>query len=152
MPSGGKIQHGHDMVGRRSPTYSSWAGMRSRCLQPTNKAWYRYGGRGIKICERWMKFDNFLSDMGPKPNGMTLDRFPDNNGDYKPENCRWATYKEQNNNRRDNQLLTVGSMTLSFGAWAVCIGMNGSTLSGRLKHGWSISRAFNTPVKIKRKL
>lgn len=84
-----------------SPEYAAWANMRDRCRNPNNHAYKNYGGRGIKVCKRWDKYENFLSDMGRRPSSKhSLDRYPDNDGDYKKSNCRWATVKEQGNNRR----------------------------------------------------
>lgn len=89
----------HGMTG--TPTFISWCVMKSRCLNPNATAYNRYGGRGIRVCKRWLRsFKNFLEDMGERPTGKSLDRRK-TTGNYTPKNCRWATPKEQANNRRD---------------------------------------------------
>lgn len=101
-----RIKHGHardNGKGGRltTPEYRTWKAMKERVRNPNAPNYHLYGGRGITICERWLAdFNNFLADMGPRPEGMTIDRFPDKNGNYEPSNCRWATAKEQSNNRR----------------------------------------------------
>jgi hypothetical protein len=96
-------KHGQSETRRKraSKEYVAWASMISRCERPTYKGFARYGGRDIKVCERWRdSFDNFLTDMGRKPTSQhSLDRYPNNDGNYEPGNCRWATPKEQANNR-----------------------------------------------------
>ena len=91
-----KTTHGRTM---KDPTYQSWIDMKRRCLDPNRRSYKDYGGRGITVCQRWFKFENFLADMGDKPHGLTLDR-KENHGHYEPENCRWATPKVQAGNRR----------------------------------------------------
>ena len=92
-------RHGHCVAAKTTPEYRSWGAMRDRCRRPGHKAYKHYGGRGIQVCERWSLFENFLADMGPRPPGHTLDRV-NNDGDYEPSNCRWATLSEQNKNQR----------------------------------------------------
>ena len=91
--------HGHRRGGCVTSVYRRWANMVQRCTNPASPAWANYGGRGIKVCERWMTFENFLADMGEPPAGRSLDR-TDNDGNYEPSNCRWATRSEQNANQR----------------------------------------------------
>lgn len=94
-------RHGHNRAGKgnQSATWHSWASMRKRCSLKSHRSYKDYGGRGIKICPEWDSFENFLSDMGARPDGKTLDRI-DVNGDYRPDNCRWATLSEQQRNKR----------------------------------------------------
>lgn len=91
-----------DIKNKHQPTYNSWGGMFSRCYYPNNSNWKHYGGRGISVCDRWRDYDNFLADMGERPPGTSIDRFPDNDGNYEPGNCRWATPQQQAANKRWN--------------------------------------------------
>jgi len=135
-------------------THHIWNHIKQRCGNPNNPAYRDYGGRGIRVCQRWMEsFQNFLDDMGECPPGLTIDRYPNNDGDYEPGNCRWATMKEQSNNRRhrrDFQPITFNGETKHMAAWLrdpriAALGISARTLSGRLFNGWSVERAFTTP-------
>lgn len=98
--------HGHKLQ-KASRTYSSWQAMLTRCRNPRAKDYPRYGGRGIHVCRRWLRFENFLADMGIRPQGKSIDRFPDRNGNYERSNCRWATPRQQARNRRRRIRKTV---------------------------------------------
>lgn len=120
----------------RSPEYASWANMIQRCYNESNPAFYYYGGRGIKVCDEWRKsYTNFLNDMGRCPEGKTLDRFPDTNGNYEPSNCRWATVPEQNRNKRDNILIHYNGETKIRGDWAKELTISSMSIRRRLEKG-----------------
>jgi hypothetical protein len=114
--------HGCDRVGKATPEYITWGSMISRCTNPRKKDYPNYLGRGIEVCERWHSFENFLADMGYKPSPEhTLDRI-DNNGNYEPSNCRWATRKEQNRNSRWNRYLIFDGISKCIAEWAEILG------------------------------
>lgn len=125
-----------------TPTWISWDSMKQRCLNVKHKSYAIYGGRGIKICDRWLEsFEDFLADMGERPEGMTLDRI-DVDGDYTPGNCRWATSETQSNNRTNNRLVEYRGVTQTLAKWARELGISRQALRYRLDHGWSIREAF----------
>ena len=125
----------------KTPTYHTWAMMKQRCNNDKGHAFDRYGGRAIAVCERWQNsFTAFLEDMGEKPEGMSLDRI-DNDGDYCPENCRWATMKEQANNTRRTRYVVVNGKKMLATVVAAMNGISRSTISQRIAHGWSIEQA-----------
>lgn len=137
-------KHGETAGGGWSPEYMVWAGMVGRCHTPTSSSWGRYGGRGITVCSRWREsFTNFLADMGRKPSPEhSLDRYPDNDGNYEPGNCRWATRKEQCRNRRTTRLLTHNGKTQCIAAWAEETGIQDATIRRRIKHGATAAEAL----------
>lgn len=104
-------------------TYECWANMKTRCNNPKYEAWYRYGGRGIRVCPRWDIFENFLADMGPQPDSMTIERIY-NDGHYEPSNCRWATRREQALNRSSSKIGTVDGLTMCAKDWAKHMGVS----------------------------
>lgn len=139
-------KHGHNRKAMRSREYNTWASMKSRCANPNNSHYAYYGGRGIKVCERWLNdFPAFLANMGPKPEGMSLDRI-DSDGGYQPDNCRWATNETQARNTRRNRRLTHEGLTLTLSEWSLRVGLSGGAIIHRLEVlGWEVARALTEP-------
>lgn len=130
-----------------------WAGMLQRCGNPSAENYSLYGGRGIRVCKRWCEsFDAFYEDMGPRPGaGYQIDRI-DNDGNYEPGNCRWATAKENSRNRRNNRRLTFRGETLTVAEWAERLKLTATVIYSRLSLGWSARRALTAPVRPEEKL
>lgn len=119
----------------RSPTWITWMAMKQRCLNPEAADYPRYGGVGVTICERWLDFKNFLADMGERPNDRTLDRV-DNDGNYEPSNCRWATASEQNQNRSSTRWIEYGGRRMCLSGWAKDLSVTKGALHGMIeRHG-----------------
>lgn len=135
----------HGMTG--SPTYRSWQHMIDRCCNNSNPSYKDYGARGITICERWSLFDNFLDDMGVKPEGKTIDRI-ENDGNYCPENCQWSDKTAQANNRRSSRIITHNGESLTLAQFARKFNISIGTLWYRLKSGWPMDRALNEHVEV----
>ena len=134
----------------RSKTWRAWASMRERCNRTSHPYFHRYGGRGISYSPDWDVFENFLADMGPAPEGLTLERL-DNDGNYTKDNCRWATMRDQANNRSSNVVLEHGSKAMTVAQWADTVGLERKTLEYRIRKGWDVSRALSTPSLFSRK-
>lgn len=142
MPSLPK--HGHGWP-KKSPTYLSWQEMRRRCTNTRAPYFALYGGRGIAVCARWQSFENFLDDMGVRPEGRTLERI-ETDGPYEPGNCRWATPGEQNRNTRRNIWIEVNGERLCLQDWAKRLGLKWASVRGRLARGWDPARAVTEPA------
>lgn len=135
---------------RNTPEYSAWKAMKHRCLNPRNHVYRLYGGAGITVCERWRKFEHFIADMGRKPSDKhTLDRYPNQKGNYEPGNCRWATMKEQQNNRSNNRLIEWRGETHTVSEWASILKISYQVIWRRLNEGWSTDNAFSLPVDMR---
>ncbi len=114
--------------------------MRQRCYNPKNPAYPKYGGRGIVLCERWQKYDNFIEDMGAKPNGLTIERI-DNNKGYSPENCKWVTMKEQNNNKRNSVKVYFDGRLKTVSQWGEIFGLGKNKI-------WDLCKKFGPSLGV----
>ena len=144
--------HGHggnsDIGLRPSYTYYTWIHIKRRCYNPRSKAYSRYGGKGITVCDRWINsFENFLADMGEKPSRKhSIDRINNSLG-YFPENCRWATQKQQCRNQSTNRYFFHEGENLTLAEWSERKNINRGTITTRIdRYGWSIEKALNTPA------
>ncbi len=145
LMSVGRKTHGK----HKTPIYMVWQSMISRCECKKSHSYKTHGGRGITVCARWREsFENFLADVGDRPEGMQLDRFPDNNGNYEPGNVRWATPSQNNRNRRDNRKIACNGVEKLLCEWAEETGLDVVTILSRLKRGWSPEESLMTPAGV----
>jgi len=132
---------------RQQPERTVWHLMRQRCENPKASGFENYGGRGIRVCDRWQSFDAFLADMGTRPSAKhQLDRV-DTNSDYSPENCRWATRAVQARNTRRTHMITFRGVSLCLTDWAARAGLTRAALKSRVARGWPIEKALTTPAR-----
>ena len=132
----------------KTPEYRAWIDMKNRCFNPNHKRYSDYGGRGIAVCDRWLNFKNFIEDIGSRPTAKhSLNRI-DNDSDYCPDNCKWSTRVEQENNKRSNKpLITIGNETKTIAQWAKKMSISYQVIRDRLKLKWSEFDAVMIPVR-----
>lgn len=132
----------------KSPEWNTWSNIKQRCYNQNNERYREYGGRGIKVCERWLEsFENFYEDMGNRPEGMTIERI-DADGDYCPENCRWATWHEQRRNKQDTDMIEFDGKIMCLSDWAAYVGISQPLLWKRIHSlGWNVEKALTTPPR-----
>lgn len=130
---------------KQHPLYRTWKGMIYRCYYKTSSSYPNYGGRGIQVCDRWVDFDAFVKDMGPKPSpDCSINRI-DNDGNYEPSNCRWSSSKTQNLNKRNNVSVRYGGVLTTLTELSERLGISYSVLHGRIRRGWPEHR-WGEPV------
>ena len=135
-----KVRKTHGMT--NSATYVAWTNMKARCYYAKTRGFANYGGRGIKVCDRWLNsFENFLVDMGERPDGLSLDR-KDSDRDYSPENCHWIDWSSQMNNQRKTIFMTKGELTLSRSQWARKLGVKSDFIRSRQRSGMTDEEAL----------
>lgn len=139
-------KHGEAARKNKSREYRAWCGAKRRCYLKTNPKYPSYGGRGIKMCDRWLdSYENFLADMGRCPKGMTLGR-KDNDGNYEPDNCQWETQKQQANNRRSSVWVEFNGQRKTLHQWAESLGMKEATIRYRIKNGFPLEKALSSSM------
>jgi hypothetical protein len=140
-----RLTHGAAVVGKTMPEYRVWMWIRNRCNCQTATGYHRYGGRGIRVCERWASFETFLADMGRRPSPLhQIDRI-DVNGNYEPSNCRWVTKSENMRNTRVTRMVTLNGITKSVAEWAEQLGISADTIRVRLHRGKTPAEALRSP-------
>ena len=145
----GRVEHHITHGKRHSPEYYAWANMIQRCTTPTNPGYAFYGGRGIKVCDEWLKsFEVFYADMGPRPSADHSVERRDVNGNYESSNCFWATKTQQNNNTRRNVYYEFGGRRITEAQLAHEHGLSQQTLRGRLARGMTLEEALAKPVRV----
>ena len=142
------FRHGHKSQDGASPEYICWNAIRARCSNPKNPNYARYGARGITVCDEWKNnFLSFLADMGPRPSlAHSVERI-DNDGNYEPSNCKWATKSEQANNRRSSTIIEMCGERKTLAEWCRVNRIAPSTVCQRMNYGWKVERALTAPVR-----
>ena len=138
----------HGLSRKSIGLYRVWERMKSRCYNPRSSDFKYYGGRGICVCDEWKNFENFhaWALCNGYEDGLTIER-KNNNGNYKPNNCKWATMKEQGNNKRNNIKITLNGQTKTLGQWADDVGISAQCLRSRLRRGWSEDKTLRVEVR-----
>lgn len=143
-------RHGHTGGNKFSPTYHSWASMLQRCTNPNTMHYKRYGGRGVSVCPTWYDFENFLADMGERPDNCTLDRVNNDEG-YSKDNCRWATKQQQANNKASSRKVSINGVSHTVTEWCSLLGVSKNTVWARInKYGMSPIDALTRPKQDRR--
>lgn len=142
------VTHGYARQGSVVKEYAAWCSMKARCLNPNVESYPLYGGRGIRVCLEWLlDFESFLKDVGFAPTARhQIDRI-NTESNYEPNNVRWVLPEQQQRNKRNNRLLTVGHETKTLSEWSALHGVKRETITGRLKAGWAVSEAIITPAQ-----